>query len=123
MSPEIGASKAFIERRGGPAYDWDQTTLTIDTQLHSLDLSAIVPSNATYIKFHLIVTGGTAVKTFLLRDRFPSSSPAFSSTLVTGSDGIINYEFFIKPGAPQTLGYLIQAGITAFTLRVLGWIL
>jgi hypothetical protein len=123
MSPEIGAQRQFIERRGGPAYDWDETTLTIDTAIHALDLSSIVPSNAVWVKFHAVVTAGTASKALILQNQVATGALRIQYGMNNGADGKLNHEVFLKPSSPQTAAYLIQVGITALTLKVLGWMI
>ena len=123
MSPEIGSSRQFIERRGGPAYDWDQTTLILDSIAHILDLSSIVPIGAVWVKFHLIITASPSPRIFQLLNN-PSINFNWSAYGVTrGTPSIANLELFLKLSSPQSCYYLVQTGITALTVRVLGWML
>jgi len=123
MSPEIGAQRQFIERRGGPAYDWNQTTLTLDAAPHSLDLSSIVPVNALWVKFLVTLTAPTNPRSISFR---PTTAvvPLWADSVFSFNAPLSSTaEIFLKLSSPQLAAYAVSSQITLITLRVLGWML
>lgn len=123
MSPEIGSSKAFIERRGGPAYDWDQSTLTLDAGRNALDLSSIVPPNALWVKFRIIFTADITSRFFSLRPTTAMVPPSVLTAYSVLAPLPSTQELFLKLTTPQSCAYSGSPQITALTLVVLGWML
>lgn len=117
----IGIPPVFIDRGDPAAADWSQATLTLDGTWNDLDLSALVPANASAVMLNCFIADNLVGKSIGFR-KSGNANVWNTSAVYTQVAGILNQQDIIVPAsANQKIEYLGDAGIDTILLTVRGW--
>lgn len=121
-----GASVVRIELidRGDPAaFDFIETALTQDMAWHDLDLSAIVPADASWVLLRILAKHTSTIAGAIL---FRKNGNANTVAVETADVVKINVDCFTQLLVPcdssQVIEYMYPANLTDLQIAVLGWV-
>lgn len=117
----IGVPPVFIDRGDPATSDWNQATLTLDGAWHELDISAIVPTNASAILFRGLMRDGAIAKRLGFRKAGHVNAFNTSIMYTQVADVFIQQDCIIAVTTNQKIEYIADAGIDLIFLTIAGW--
>ena len=120
-----GASVVRIELidRGDPvAVDYNQAGLALDGAWHDLDLSAIVPADASWIYLRCTVTDATINRELAFRKDGNANTMAASKIHTQVANQMTEMSVLVPCSTTRVIEYRASAAIAAVGIVILGWI-
>lgn len=117
----IGIPPVFIDRGDPEGFDFTQAVLTMDGTWHELDLSAIVPADASVILIGGFIRDGVVEKTVRFRKSGNANALNVSLMYTQVAGVFIGQDFTIAASPNQKIEYLADAAIDIIALVVRGW--
>lgn len=119
---EIGVPPTFIDRGDKAAYDWLTAFFTKDGAWHTLDLSAIIPTNTTGVLLTCEAQTVLISQILLLRPRATSGLSNFSGIVTQIANVPQKFDFSLAIGDNRTIEYFATpVAWPVLSLGVKGW--
>ena len=112
---------SFVDRGDTTLPDWDHLTLTLDNAWHELDLSAIVPANATAVSILCIMNGDAVGRRISLRKSGNANEGNMSIRTTNVANTVGQHDMVVAASANQIIDYKITTGWNILILVVKGW--
>lgn len=119
---EIGIPPVYIDRGDPVDFDWNHTTLILDNNWHTLDLSGIVDPNAKAVLIRGFMESSVALRTIIFRRHGITNEP-LQSIMSTQVANLPNYlQKVVALSTDLKIEYKARTGPWNFFFLVIsGW--
>lgn len=122
LSEDIGKGKCFVDRGDPSSTDFSVNDWTKDGDWHELDLSGIVPENATAVLFYLGIRCSTAGKRVYFRKAGNSNEFNYCGARSQVANVAFQGDYICPLSTDRKIEYFIDADTwSAITFTVKGW--
>lgn len=118
---KIGIPPVFVDRGDVAEEDWNQDDLTLDVGWHDLDVSGIVPENASAILFGGSIRDGAANSFVFLRKHGHTGMDNVSALMTQVADVVMQQDAIVKTTDTGKIEYITSVDIEIIKLTVRGW--
>lgn len=118
---QLEAQPSYIDRGDPAVYDYETGDLTIDGTWHDLDLSAIIPSNATAVLIGGFFMDDAVGKSIAFRKSGQSLNINISAMLTQVATVWRQGDFIVAASPNQKIEYNIITGMDSVFLVIRGW--
>lgn len=118
----IGVPPCYIDRGDEAIDDFRAIDFTRDGFWHTLDLSGIIPTNATAVSLTVLIASGIINDIATFAPRITSGLGNFNTIVSQVANLSINKDLTISIGPNRTIAYKIPPGVwQVVNLSVKGW--
>jgi hypothetical protein len=112
----------YIDRGDASAYDYDQTTLTADSDWHTASLAAIVPANAKVVRLRVGAAHASAGKFFRVA-KVGNTGFYNQAQVVTQAANTVNEQTteLLLNAAREIVYWATSGSWVSLRLVVMGW--
>lgn len=111
----------YVDRGDPSAYDFTQADLTLDAAWYDLDLSSIIPSNATAVILRILITDDGVESYIRFRKNGNSNTIAPMVVRTQVANVAIESTLIIPCDTSQVIEYSASSGCNSIVIVVQGW--